>query len=130
MLMTDTQTVPANGADQSVVLGDSESIPWERDLMTLFAQNQIKVILALPLFAILFAAITRLWTPWQHSLTWFAAALGCQIIQYCLCRFYLRAKPTKSKFQEWLGVMTGSEFLAAACWSAPLFLLWDNASDL
>jgi len=128
--MTDTKTIPADGVDQGVVIGDSETIPWERDLLTLFAQNQIKVILALPLFAILFAAITLLWTPWQHSLAWFASALGCQLIQYCLCKFYLRAKPTKSKFQEWLGIVTASEFLTAACWATPLFLLWNNASDL
>ncbi|WP_119390674.1 sensor histidine kinase [Taklimakanibacter lacteus] len=130
MLMTDAKTVPADGIEHGVVLGDSETIPWERDLLTLFAQNQIKVILALPLFAVLFASITLLWTPWHQTLTWFASALGCQLIQYCLCRFYLRAKPTKSKFQEWLGIMTASEFLTAACWAAPLFLLWDNATDL
>jgi len=137
MLMTDATTVsgaeatsPMAGVGQGIALGDSETIPWERDLLTLFAQNQIKVILALPLFAALFALVTLLWTPLHQSLTWLAAALGCQIIQYCLCRFYLRAKPTKSKFHDWLGIMTASEFLTAACWSTPLFLLWSNASDL
>jgi two-component system, cell cycle sensor histidine kinase PleC len=130
MLMTDATTVPAGGSNQGVALGDSETIPWERDLLTLFAKNQIKVILALPLFAVLFALFTLQWTPWHQSLTWFCSALGCQLIQYCLCRFYLRATPTKSKFQEWLGIMTGAEFLTAACWSTPLFLLWDKASDL
>ncbi len=131
MLTTDATTVSgAEAMGQRVALGDSETIPWERDLLTLFAQNQIKVILALPLFAALFALVTLLWTPWQQSLTWFAAALGCQLIQYSLCRFYLRARPSKSKFHEWLGIMTASEFLTAACWSTPLFFLWDRASDL
>jgi two-component system cell cycle sensor histidine kinase PleC len=137
MLIADATTVsggeaksPMSETSQAVPLGDSETIPWERDLLTLFAQNQIKVILALPLFAALFAVVTLLWTPFHQSVTWFATALGCQLIQYCLCRFYLRANPTKSKFHEWLGIMTASEFLTAACWSTPLFLLWDNASDL
>ena len=131
MLLTDATIVSgAEATSPAVPLGDSETIPWERDLLTLFAQNQIKVILALPLFAALFAVVTLLWTPFHQSVTWFAAALGCQLIQYCLCRFYLRANPTKSKFHEWLGIMTASEFLTAACWSTPLFLLWNNASDL
>jgi two-component system, cell cycle sensor histidine kinase PleC len=130
MLMTDATTLPAGGSNQGVALGDSETIPWERDLLTLFAKNQIKVILALPLFAVLFALATLQWTPWHQSLTWFGSALGCQLIQYCLCHFYLRAKPIKSKFQDWLGIMTGAEFLTAACWSTPLFLMWENASDL
>ncbi|HTN97794.1 MAG TPA: HAMP domain-containing sensor histidine kinase [Nordella sp.] len=113
-----------------IAIGDGETLPWERDLLTLFVQNQIKVVIALPLFAALFAVMTLQWTPWHQSLTWLAAALGCQIIQYVLCRIYLRAQPKKSQFTEWLGVMSASEFLTAACWSTPLFLLWDNASDL
>ena len=137
MLNTDATTVfaadatsPLPGMSQGVTLGDSETIPWERDLMTLFVQNQIKVVLALPLFAALFALVTLLWTPWQQSLAWFAAATGCQALQYVLCRLYLKAKPKKSQFQEWLGMMTASEFFIAACWATPLFLLWSNASDL
>lgn len=137
MLMTDATTVSAadatsgmSGMTHGVTFGDSETIPWERDLMTLFVQNQIRVVLALPLFAALFALVTLLWTPWRQSIAWFAAAVGCQIIQYVLCRIYLRDKPKKSEFTEWLGMMTASEFFIAACWSTPLFLLWDNASDL
>ena len=118
------------GMSQGVPLGDSETIPWERDLLTLFVQNQIKVVLALPLFAALFALVTLLWTPWEQSLAWFVTAAGCQGIQYVLCRLYLKAQPKKSQFHEWLGMMTASEFFIAACWSTPLFLLWNNASDL
>ena len=70
-----------SGMTRGVTFGDSETIPWDRDLLTLFAQNQIKVILALPLFAALFALVTLLWTPFEQSLTWFTSALGCQIIQ-------------------------------------------------
>jgi two-component system, cell cycle sensor histidine kinase PleC len=127
MQITDATTAPAT---DDVVIADGETLPWERDLLTLFVQNQIRVVLALPFFAALFALMTLQWTPWQQSLAWFASALGCQIIQYVLCRLYLRAQPKKSQFTEWLGILSASEFLAAACWSTPLFLLWNNASDL
>jgi two-component system cell cycle sensor histidine kinase PleC len=143
MLRMDAPTVPAAGetslaaASPGIVLGDSETIPWERDLLTMFVKNQMKVVVALPLFATLFALMTLIWTPWQQSLVWFVAAVGCQIIQVYLCRQYLqlcrqhhRNKPKKSQFHEWLGMLTASEFFIAACWSTPLFLMWDNASDL
>jgi two-component system cell cycle sensor histidine kinase PleC len=139
----DAPTVPAAGEispatpSPGIVLGESETIPWERDLLTMFVKNQIKVIVALPLFAALFALMTLIWTPWQQSLVWFIAAVGCQVIQVYLCRQYLhlcrqqhRSKPKKSQFHEWLGMLTASEFFIAACWSTPLFLMWDNASDL
>lgn len=129
MLKTDTMTAPADMTD-GLAIGDGETIPWERDLLTLFVQNQIKVVLALPFFAALFALMTLQWTPWHQSLAWFGAALGCQMIQYALCRIYLRTPPKKSQFTEWLGIMSAAEFFTAACWSVPLFLLWNNASDL
>ncbi|MGE3874611.1 MAG: sensor histidine kinase [Parvibaculaceae bacterium] len=144
MLTTDVTTATAAGASPAahapnggVVIGDSETIPWERDLLTLFVKNQLKVVYALPLFAALFALSTLQWVPWQQSLAWFVSAVGCQAIQVYLCRQYLhlcheqhKSKLKKSQFHEWLGVMTASEFFIAACWSTPLFLMWDNASDL
>lgn len=143
MLRTDATTLPAAGAispataAREVVFGDSETIPWERDLLTMFVKNQMKVAFALPLFAALFTLMSLMWTPWEQSLAWFVAAAGCQAIQVYLCRQYLhlcrqhhKSKPKKSQFHEWLGMMTASEFFIAACWSTPLFLLWDNASDL
>lgn len=129
MLKTDAMTAPATIAD-GVVIGDGETIPWERDLLTLYVRNQIRVVLALPFFAALFALMTLQWTPWRQALAWFAAALGTQIIQFVLCRIYLRSKPKKSQFTEWLGILTAAEFFTAAIWSLPLFLLWENASDL
>ncbi len=124
-------------ARSGVVIGDSETIPWERDLLSMFVKNQLKVVYTLPLFAALFALIALQWTPWQQSLAWFIAAVGCQAIQVHLCRQYLqlcreqhKSKLKKSQFHEWLGVMTASEFFIAACWSTPLFLMWDKASDL
>ncbi|MGE0240788.1 MAG: sensor histidine kinase [Parvibaculaceae bacterium] len=137
MLKTDATTVPAAGeaspaaaTNGGLVIGDSETIPWERDLLTMFVKNQIKVVYALPLFAGLFALVTLQWTPWPQSLAWFTAAAGCQFIQYHLGRQYLKTKPKKAQFHDWLGMLTASEFFIAACWSTPLFLLWDNATDL
>jgi two-component system, cell cycle sensor histidine kinase PleC len=141
MLTTDATIIPTTGdatiapADHGVIMGDSETIPWERDLLTMFVKNQTKVVYALPLFAALFALMTLEWTPWHQSLTWFIAAVGCQVIQVCLCRQYLqicreshKSKPKKAQFHDWLGMMTASEFFIAACWSGPLFLMWNNAS--
>jgi two-component system cell cycle sensor histidine kinase PleC len=142
MLTTDATAVlgvedeASAAASSGIVMGDSETIPWERDLLTLFVKNQLKAVFALPLFALLFALMTLMWAPWEQSLAWFIAAVGCQLIQVYLCRQYLavcrqqhKSKPKKAQFHEWLGMMTASEFFIAACWSTPLFLMWDNAND-
>src|SRR5262245_9272231 len=128
---------PARLTNGPVVTSESETISWERDLLSMFVKNQLKVVYAMPLFAALFALIALQWTPWQQSSAWFVTAVVSQAIQAHLCRQYLqhcrsqrKSKPRKLQFHEWLGVMTASEFFIAACWSTPLFLMWNNASDL
>src|SRR5438270_9228649 len=106
-----------------------DSIPWERDLLTLFVRNQIRVILALPLLAGLFTLVSLLWSPPINAGAWFVSASGCQLIQYFLCQQYLRNDKIRSGQTEWIGMLAASEFLIAACWSLPLFLFWNTGSD-
>jgi hypothetical protein len=94
MLTTNATTAPditpARTSHEGAVIGDSETIPWERDLLSMFVKNQLKVVYTLPLFAALFALIALQWAPWQQSLAWLIAAVGCQAIQVHLCRQYLQ----------------------------------------
>jgi two-component system cell cycle sensor histidine kinase PleC len=106
-----------------------DSLPWERDLLTLFVRNQIRVVLAVPLLAGLFALVSLLWTSPLHAGAWFVSASGCQAIQYFLCRQYLQNDKIRSGQTEWIGMLAASEFLIAACWSLPLFLFWNTGSD-
>jgi two-component system, cell cycle sensor histidine kinase PleC len=107
---------------------NGDSIGWERELLIIFANNQLKVALALPLLAILFALGSLTWTTWVHSGAWLVSAVSCQGIQVYLCRQYLRAPPEGKRYSDWIGMLSASEFLMAACWSLPLFILWDTAS--
>ena len=61
-------------------------------------------------------------------ITWLVAAIGCQMIQVYLCKQYLRHRPTRSATVDWIGMLSASEFLMAACWSLPVFILWDTAN--
>jgi two-component system cell cycle sensor histidine kinase PleC len=106
------------------------SIPWERDLLTLFVRNQIRVVLALPLLAVLYASVSLLWTTPLQSAAWLITACGCQAIQYLLCKQYLGNANARPGQTEWVGMLTASEFLVAACWSLPLFLFWDSGTHL
>src|SRR5262245_52101133 len=94
-----------------------DSIPWERDLITLFARNQIRVFAALPILAVIFAAVSLLWMPWWQSLCWLVAAIGSQYIQLNLCQRFLKTDQSTIRFSEWIGMLASSEFLIAACWS-------------
>jgi two-component system cell cycle sensor histidine kinase PleC len=116
-------------APESSVWEQSDSIPWERDLLTLFVRNQIRVVLALPFLAVLYALVSLLWTSPIQSIAWLISASGCQAIQYFLCKQYLENDKIRSGQTEWIGMLAASEFLIAACWSLPLFLFWASGSD-
>lgn len=107
---------------------DSDSLGCERELLTLFAHNQIRVALALPLLAVLFALASLTWTTYFHAGTWLVAAIGCQMIQVYLCKQYLRTPSNKIRYSDWIGMLSASEFLMAACWSLPVFIMWDSAN--
>jgi hypothetical protein len=120
-----------SGEDQAMSAWErGDSIPWERDLITLFARNQIRVFAALPILAVIFAGVCMLWMPWWHAFAWLTAAVGCQIIQLYLCNRFLNTDLTHIRYTEWIGTLASSEFMMAACWSLPLFIFWDPASGL
>jgi two-component system cell cycle sensor histidine kinase PleC len=107
-----------------------DTIPWERELLTLFVRNQIKVFLALPIIAVITAAVSLLWASWFEAGSWLFATIGCQFIQLYLCKSYLKADHTQVRMGDWIGMLAASEFLTAASWSLPLFLFWDKTTDL
>ncbi len=107
----------------------SDDIPWERDLLTLFARNQLRVAFVLPVLAFVFAATNLIWTNWSICMIWFACALATQGVQVLLCRRHLgnRDGDTRS-INEWVGMLTASEFLYASCWCVPVFLFWQEGN--
>lgn len=105
--------------------------PWNRDMLTLFVKNQIRVGLALPVLAVVFCAISMLWNPWTTSIAWLAGILVAQAVQIFICKMYLRPSNDKDKHTlgEWIGMLAASEHLFAICWSVPLFLFWEDANS-
>ena len=114
-------------ARSEVEHNDSGAI--ERDLLSLFIANQMRVAPALPLLAALFALVSLAWVSWLHAAAWLIAACGCQVIQYRLFQEYQGRERKAHRHSEWLSMIAASEFLIGACWSLPLFLFWTAASD-
>ena len=105
-------------------------IPWQRDLLLLFLHNQLHVAPAMPILAVLLAMTSVTWTPFAIVLSWLAAALGCQAIQWYLCHLYFRRERSSEEQRDWIGMLSASELLIGVCWSAPLFLFWDTAGSM
>jgi two-component system cell cycle sensor histidine kinase PleC len=109
---------------------DPDQIAWQRDLLALFARNQIRVALALPVIALLFAAASLMWTSLAAAGVWLACTLAAQAVQLHLCRHYERSEKANARVPEWIGMLVASELLYASSWSLPLFLFWQDGNDL
>src|SRR5215208_998259 len=126
---TSDASIPAQASSASA-WESTGSMRWQRDLLTLFVRNQIRLVLALPLLAVLYASVSLLWTTPLKSAAWLITTCGCHAIQYVLCRRYREDATARSGQTEWVGMLTASEFLVAGCWSLPLFLFWDSGTSL
>jgi len=107
-----------------------DQVAWQRDLLALFARNQMRVSLALPVMALLFALASLMWTPLAAAGGWLACVLAAQAVQLHLCRHYEHSEKASAKVPEWIGMLAASELLYASGWSLPLFLFWQPGNDL
>ncbi|HFC05167.1 MAG TPA: hypothetical protein ENJ55_05620, partial [Rhizobiales bacterium] len=103
---------------------DGKSEPWHRELLNLFVKNQMRVSLALPMLALVFAGTSLLWTGWSMVLGWLALVFGAQGIQLYICKSYQKTDGKDRRISDWVGVLAASEFLYAACWSLAIYVLW------
>lgn len=130
-LEKELQAVPSPSQttdSDSSIWEDGEEGPWQRELLTLFVKNQMRVSLALPVLALVFFATNLLWIEWPQALGWLALVLGAQGIQLLICKSYQNPDAQKRPISDWIGALAASEFLFAACWSMPLYLLWETGN--
>jgi two-component system cell cycle sensor histidine kinase PleC len=102
----------------------------EAELLALFVRNQSNVALALPVLAVLFAITNLIWVGFDAAMIWLASALGSQVVQLSLCRYYKTSDHRLSRPGEWVGMLAASELLFASSWSLPLFLFWSPGNEL
>ncbi|MBI2720502.1 MAG: HAMP domain-containing histidine kinase [Rhizobiales bacterium] len=121
---TEAAAVPA------AVLPQGDTVRWERDLLVLFLKNQLQVAPAMPTLALLLSVTSLMWVPPLLALGWFAAAIGCQAVQWYLCHAYFRRERSHDEQRDWIGMMSASELLMGVCWSLPLFLFWHSAGSM
>ncbi len=107
---------------------DEKAEPWQRELLTLFVKNQMRVSLALPLLALVFFATNLLWVDWAISIGWLSLILGAQGVQLFICKSYQKSNDSNVTVSDWIGALAASEFLYAACWSLPLFVFWETGN--
>jgi two-component system, cell cycle sensor histidine kinase PleC len=103
---------------------------WQHDLLVLFVRNQLRVSLALPLIAALFALVSLSWTTPLVAGAWLACVLACQGVQLWLCRQHQQSDGSAHSHAEWTGNLTASETLVACCWALPLYLFWEPGNYL
>jgi len=103
---------------------------WERDLLGLFVRNQLRVSLALPFLAILFAIASMGWTSISNLGLWLTGVLLFQAIQLVICRLYEQSGADHSGYRDWVGMLAASEVFFAACWALPLYLFWQPGNGL
>ncbi len=105
-------------------------LDWQHELLVMFLKNQMRVMPAMPVMAVLLSVTSLQWVPLPLAAGWFAAAVFCLGIQIYLCRSYFRRERTREEQRDWIGMLSASELLIGMCWCLPLFLFWQGANSM
>ncbi len=71
--MPDRTNITHNDSDQETgpsIWEATDSVPWERDLLQLFVRNQMRVFLATPALALIFALVGLIYTTPVNAAAW------------------------------------------------------------
>jgi two-component system cell cycle sensor histidine kinase PleC len=121
------------GDAEAAVTDDSrrgESHYWQHELLVMFLKNQLRVMPAMPVMAVLLSVTSIQWTPLPVALGWFVAAILGLGLQLYLCRAYFARERTHDEQRDWIGILSASELLIGMCWCMPLFLFWNGATPM
>ncbi len=97
---------------------------WRREMLHIFARNQLRVALAMPLLALLFAAASMVWVSVPVALLWLALYFVVEVVQIMLARRCLQERPRGAAVEDWMLRFSASELAHAAVWFMPLFIFW------
>ena len=108
----------------------AKPLEWQHDLLIMFIKNQIRVMPAMPIMALLLALTSMQWTPVPIAIGWLVAAIICQGTQLAVCQWYFVRQRNLEEQHDWIGMLSATELLVGMCWCLPLFLFWNGASSM
>ena len=103
---------------------------WQHELLVMFLRNQIRVMPAMPVMAVLLTVTCLQWVPLPLAFMWFTCAVLSLGIQIYLCQSYFKRERTREEQRDWIGMLSASELLIGMSWCLPLFLFWNGANSM
>ena len=97
---------------------------WQREMLMMFAHNQLRVGLVMPVLALLLALGNLAWISAHAALGWLALYLMLEVALLLLARRCLQQCPAGQQVREWMRLFAAGELAHAAIWLFPLFLFW------
>ena len=101
---------------------DAPAADFEFERQHLFADTRISSAFAMPLLALIVAAISSLWIHPLHVGIWFACTLSMHFLAVATCRVYERTPVSERRLRPWLRRFTIADLLYGCSWSI-LFIL-------
>ncbi len=108
----------------------SKASDWQHELLVMFIKNQIRVMPAMPILALLLALTSLQWIAYPLAVGWLVSAIICQGVQMYLCNLYFMRERSHDEQRDWIGMLSASELLTGMCWCLPLFLFWNGATSM
>ncbi len=103
-------------------------ISYSYELLILYASNQLKMALGIPVLAVILALSSLIWIPAGRIAIWLAAVLFAQFVLLYYCKQLVKLPEHEVKASIWGRKLTAAEFLIGISWAVLIGLLWHPTS--
>lgn len=101
---------------------DTSETDYELERRHLFAETRLSAAFAVPMLALIVAAISTLWIAPPLVAVWFVSTICMHLLMVVTCKAHEKASSEQRESASWLRRFTLGDFLYGCCWSV-FFLL-------
>jgi two-component system cell cycle sensor histidine kinase PleC len=101
---------------------------FEHELMVIFARNELKAAITMPVLAVIFSLASLFWAPKHQALAWLVLVIITKVMLLWQCGRFLADPEAAEKLAPWRRRFMAAEMLTGIAWSGFLLIGIDLSS--
>ncbi|MDZ4841063.1 MAG: ATP-binding protein [Hyphomicrobium aestuarii] len=100
---------------------------FEHELMAIFARNELKAAVTMPVLAVIFSLASTFWASKHEALVWLTLVIVSKALLLWQCGRYLADADAHKNIKRWRRVFVSAEILTGVCWAGFVLVGMDIA---
>ncbi len=110
--------------------GNGVEPEFEHELMGIFARNELKAAVTMPMLALIFSLASMFWAPRHQALVWLTMVIVSKSLLLWQCGRYLAAPDAPKNLKRWRNRFMATEALTGLSWAGFVLIGMDMSPIL